>query len=132
MSRLIVHLLLVLSLILNGVSAAALAASAPALQGSADVMAEQASQDAPCHDMMADEVTTAPAPASDHPDGGCCDPQRPCQHDTCDSMGAQTVMLGPPVVPAMTGEDLGQRYRAVVLLGRDDPSLRQLVRPPIA
>lgn len=134
MPRLIVHLLLVLCLVLNGVSAAALSASAPVGEGQAQMaMPPQAAQDAPCHEMMTEQsVVTPTASAPQHADGGCCDPQLPCHHGTCDGMGAQTAMLGPPAVPAMTSEDLSERYHAVVLLGRDDPLLWQPVRPPIA
>lgn len=136
MPRLIAHLLLMLCLILNGIGTAVSAAIVPVdpatestLQAHSPVELE-----APCHDAapVAPVHDGNSSPASGSSESACCEPDEPCAMAACESVCAQHAIVLPAPVTEGRGEDLGVHYRAVMLPGHDDPSLRRAVRPPIA
>lgn len=137
MPRLIAHLLLAMCLILNGIGSVALAAVAPLTHGDVPMQSDALMADggSSCHETAAN-ASSQTAPASSVPapvETGCCeDPAQSCDMAACTSVCSQYPMAVWPVPQGVGGEDLGAHYQAANLPSRDDPSLRQPVRPPIA
>lgn len=135
MLRLIAHLLLVLCLVLNGIGTAASVAIMPLDTAPGAALQEHSivELEPPCHEPapVAPVHDGSSSPASASSEGDCCEPDEPCAMAACEGVCAQHAIVLPAPLTEGRGEDLGVHYRAVMLPGHDDPSLRRAVRPPI-